>query len=530
VLVAALMGTEGPAIRFVGPAPLAASLRRAVSYSVTAERGRCGEVVVVVMSVMCAALAPRTAKPPTVVNTNYTAHIMGMNAPSRPTEAQLAELYAWRSVALDLMPYMAAQLFALTPLNDPGVHTFAVDHRHRLYINFDNAIPYGPRFCGEALLHECSHLFGAHYDRANDAGITLEQYKSWGLCADFEINDDLRDAGCSRLAAHGVFAEKIGEDDYQTVEHYWAVLQRMAQQQKQQGQGGSGEGQGTPQQGEGEGDGESEPYSGCGSGSGGEPAPSELPEGEDVGGYARAATDAEVTRTRIATAATIRDYAASGRGTVPAGLTELADIILAPPKVPWKAVVASVIRRALARRAGDTDTTYTRRNRRRHNVVMRSTTSGGTATGTVSRIVYPGTYSPDPFIALVRDTSGSMGSAELNDAANEIEGIARQCGVRGRQLRVLDVDAAVHEVRNYSGADSIAEVTGRGGTDMATGIEAALELKPRPDLVIVVSDGYTPWPVEAHRVPLVICLVGAAAERVREHTPDWATTVVVERD
>jgi len=482
------------------------------------------------MPVMCAALAPRTADPPTVVNTDYTGHIMGMNAPSRPTEAQLAELYAWRSVALDLMPYMAAQLFALTPLNDPGVDTFAVDHRHRLYINFDNAIPYGPRFCGEALLHECSHLFGAHYDRANDAGITLEQYRSWGLCADFEINDDLRDAGCSRLAAHGVFAAKIGEDDYQTVEHYWAVLQQQQQQQGRRPQRAPGGGQGDPQQGEGEGDGESEPYSGCGSGSGGEPAPSELGDGEDVGGYARAATDAEVTRTRIATAATIRDYTASGRGTVPAGLTELAAIILAPPKVPWKAVVASVIRRALARHAGDTDTTYTRRNRRRHNVMLRSTTSDGIATGTVSRIVYPGTYSPDPFIALVRDTSGSMGGAELGDAANEIEGIARQCGVRGRQLRVLDVDAAVHEVRDYSGADSIAEVTGRGGTDMVTGIEAALELKPRPDLVIVVSDGYTPWPVEQHRVPLVICLVGAAAEGVREHTPDWATTVVVERD
>ena len=482
---------------------------------------------------------PENHEPPAVADTGHAAHIMGMNAPTRPTEDQLTELYAWRSVALDLMPYMAAQLFALTPLNDPGVDTFAVDHRHRLYINFDNAIPYGPRFCGEALLHECSHLFGAHYDRANDAGITLEQYRSWGLCADFEINDDLRDAGCSRLAAHGVFAARIGEDDYQTVEHYWSVLQ----QQQQQIPGRRPGGEGTPQQGEseddggagpgegeGEGDGGSEPYSGCGSGSGGEPAPGELGDGEDVDGYARAATDAEVTRTRIATAATIRDYAASGRGTVPGGLTELADIILAPPKVPWRAVVASVIRRALARRAGDTDTTYPRRNRRRHNVLLRSTTSDGVATGTVSRIVYPGTYSPDPFIALVRDTSGSMSAAELGDAANEIEGIARQCGVRGRQFRVLDVDAAVHQVRDYSGVDSIAEVTGRGGTDMVAGVEAALELKPRPDLVIVVSDGYTPWPVEAHRVPLVICLVGAGAEGVREHTPDWATTVVVERD
>jgi len=63
-------------------------------------------------------------------------------------------------------------------------------------------------------------------------------------------------------------------------------------------------------------------------------------------------------------------------------------------------------------------------------------------------------------------------------------------------------------VRDYSGADSIAEVTGRDGTDMANDIEAALEVN------------YT---------DLVICLVGAVDERVRGNTPDWATTVV-ERD
>ena len=209
---------------------------------------------------------PENHEPPAMADGGHAGHIENMNTPTRPTEAQLTELHAWRSVALDRMPYMAAQLFALTPLNDPGVDTFAVDHRHRLYINFDNATPRGPRFCGEALLHECSHLFGAHYDRANDAGITDEQYRLWGLCADFEINDDLRDAGCSRLEAYGAFAEQIGEQDYQTVEHYWAVLQRKQQQLPGRRPGGE---PGTPQQGESEDDGGSGPGEGEGEGDGG---------------------------------------------------------------------------------------------------------------------------------------------------------------------------------------------------------------------------------------------------------------------
>ena len=38
------------------------------------------------------------------------------------------------------------------------------------------------------------------------------------------------------------------------------------------------------------------------------------------------------------------------------------------------------------------------------------------------------------------------------------------------------------------------ELLGGGGTDMGAGLAKAAELRPRPDLIIVLTDGYTPWP------------------------------------
>ena len=34
---------------------------------------------------------------------------------------------------------------------------------------------------------------------------------------------------------------------------------------------------------------------------------------------------------------------------------------------------------------------------------------------------------------------------------------------------------------------------GGGGTDMGAGLDAAAALRPRPDLIIVLTDGFTPW-------------------------------------
>jgi predicted metal-dependent peptidase len=93
---------------------------------------------------------------------------------------------------------------------------------------------------------------------------------------------------------------------------------------------------------------------------------------------------------------------------------------------------------------------------------------------------------------LVRDTSGSVTDADLELVTSEVVGIAKGIGIRGRDLRIMDVDAAVQHTQDYNRAAELAKISGRGGTDPRVGIQAALELKPRPHAVVVFTDGETP--------------------------------------
>ena len=64
---------------------------------------------------------------------------------------------------------------------------------------------------------------------------------------------------------------------------------------------------------------------------------------------------------------------------------------------------------------------------------------------------------------------------------------------------------------------------------MGVGIEGALALRPKPQTVIVLTDGGTPWPMLPAPVPVVVGVLG----RHREHlppTPDWVQRVEVVPD
>jgi hypothetical protein len=98
-----------------------------------------------------------------------------------PTGENLDNLMAWRALALQQLPYQASMLLSLRVLDAPGLGTFAVDPFHRLYIDLEAVTPKGPRWCAEALLHECGHLFGDHAGRAADLGVQSEPRFDWNI-------------------------------------------------------------------------------------------------------------------------------------------------------------------------------------------------------------------------------------------------------------------------------------------------------------------------------------------------------------
>ncbi|WP_277212330.1 vWA domain-containing protein [Isoptericola croceus] len=414
------------------------------------------------------------------------------------TDEQSASLQVWRYLAMEKMPYMAGLLFSLRVLDAPGLGTLAVDAGLRLYIDFDAIADRSDDERAQMLLHEVGHLFADHHLLAEELGVDQRtKGRAINVSADASLNDDLRDAGCEIFADDGGFIlpSVLGEPDYKTPHHYYRSLT-----DDDEGQDGGDGGDGGE-------------YTGCGSGSGSEPAPCELGD-DDAGGTAPAAS-----RVQVEVAGAIIEHA-KNRGRVPAGLAERTEQILAPSTTPWQKILASMVRRGAASRAGTLDVDTSRRSRRRHDARL-----GGTG----RRLVVPGMHTPVPRVALVRDTSGSMSAGDLNAVTNEVEAISQRVGIRGMDLRVIDVDADVAAERGYRRASDLAVRHGGGGTDMRVGIDAALQVRPRPSVVVVATDGYTPWPEEPVGVALVCVIVGTDDQRPRaiSTAPSWAKVVEV---
>ena len=130
---------------------------------------------------------------------------------------------------------------------------------------------------------------------------------------------------------------------------------------------------------------------------------------------------------------------------------------------------------------------------------------------------------PLPQVAIVLDTSGSMSDQMLGQALAEVSGVLRGLGVGRRRLRVVCCDATAYEAQRVLDAREV-RLLGGGDTDMRAGLEAASGLKPHPDLVIVLTDGHTPWPQAAPGgVRVIVGLMDPGGT-----VPEWATAVMVE--
>ena len=375
------------------------------------------------------------------------------------------EVAAARLWAAHRFPYLASALFATRVQAAPGLGGIAADEAWTLHVDSEVARSWTPAQLGSLFVHHTGHLLREHAERARQIPVRPEEAGAWTAAADAELNDDLVDAGLDQpgfviLPAH------LGAEPGRLAEEYFHA--------------GRDRRDFPPA---------------CGSGADGQPRPWDRPGTEGP--------DREAARIlRWQVAAEIADHARQA-GRVPAGWRRWAEAVLAP-RTDWRRVLAAEVRKGLGQASGMVDYTYRRPSRR------------AAAAGPV---VLPSFSRPNPQIAVVCDTSGSMSDELLARALAEVDGLAR-ANQRGA-VRVLACDAAAGAAQRVLRASQM-QLTGGGGTDMGVGIGAAARLRPRPDVVVVLTDGHTPWQADPPPgLRVVAGLLGPAAPT----PPRWARAV-----
>ncbi|GHJ44081.1 hypothetical protein Cs7R123_14230 [Catellatospora sp. TT07R-123] len=393
------------------------------------------------------------------------------------------KLYAARLYAARVRPYLATALFALHPVESPRVPTMAVDRHWRCYASpaFVAATPLAD--LAGVWVHEVSHLLRDHHARgdryAAAHGLTgpAERLRM-NIAADCEINDDIYGDGLP-WPRDCVQPRHLRLDPGQLMEDYLGQF-RLG------------------------------PYTqglawlDCGSGADGRERDWDL--GPD-GAHGLGDQERDLVRFRVA-------EGMKGRGAVPAGWQRWADEAFHPPQ-PWRALLGAAVRAAASSGSGD-DYNWGRPSRRG---------------ASLPEVVLPGLRRTPPRVCVIVDTSGSVSDAELGSALLEVTAIGRAVGGRRDNVTVMSCDAAARIAHPLCQAEGIT-LTGGGGTDLRAGFSRAARTSPRPDVVVVLTDGQTPWPSAPPPFRTVVGLFKRTHQHDCDHEgcdseppPRWARVV-----
>ncbi|WP_053686440.1 DUF2201 family putative metallopeptidase [Streptomyces sp. IGB124] len=385
-----------------------------------------------------------------------------------PGALDLDKLYTARLHAARVRPYLATALFALHTVEARQVPTMAVDRYWRVYVSpgFVDRTPV-EELAG-VWVHEVSHLLRDHH-RRGDRAARVQGLEGPGarlrmnIAADCEINDDAFGEGLVRPEG-AVTPQHLGLSGGELMEDYL----------RQFGLGPLTQGL---------------VWLDCGSGADGMEREWDLgPDGADGLGE----QEQDAVRFRVA-------QGINGRpGHAPKAWKRWAEEAFHPPQ-PWRELLGAAVRSAASGAGAGEDYSYGRPSRR----------SAG-----LPGVVLPSLRRRPPRVCVVIDTSGSVSDAELGSALLEVAAIAQAVGGRRDLVTVVPCDAAARVVHPLCEGEGIA-LLGGGGTDLRAGFAKALRSGPRPDVIVVLTDGRTPWPAVS---PPCRTVVGRFA---RPKTPRW---------
>jgi predicted metal-dependent peptidase len=400
-------------------------------------------------------------------------------------------------------PYLASAVLALDPVvvgrsasqgsaagGEPDgfdLSAFPTDLAWHVYLDPEVVDAAGVPEIGFWLLHQVTHLLRHHADRypgpkaetpapappmsGHDPG-----QRRWNAAADAEIDDDLN-TDQLELPGQAVTPARLGLPDGWLAEQYWDALRDPQSRALPE----------LPPD-----------ASDCGTGADGQGRPWNCGRG-GLSATGRKLLERDVARR-------IREHSQL-RGDVPAGWKRWADEQL-EPVIDWRRVLRSAVRRGVADVAGRVDFTYRRPSRR---------------ASALPDVILPSLRQPRPTVAVVVDTSGSMSDGMLAQVLGEIGGLLAGMGIARDRLSVVCCDARAFEAQRVVSAKEVL-LLGGGGTDMGAGLAAAEALKPVPDLIIVLTDGHTPWPSRPpRRSRVVVGLMDPSGS-----VPDWAGHVLID--
>ncbi len=413
-----------------------------------------------------------------------------------PLQDEIDAFHLARLWAVQKCPYFSEAIYAMQPVFVSGFDTFAVDKHGRLYLGVDAlTTKWNREEAGSVLIHEVGHVLRQHGERLASPEIDP---KLANIATDMEINDDLDFLPLPPHVHPGDREFPVGllAEDY-----YQLLLQQRRSNLSQKMSGNAG---GSPSSSSGAGiadDKEDAMQPTCGSGAGGDPLDCELSASDS---RAVSLSDIQQASLRVRTANNIQ---ALPPGTVPGDWEEWSKRLL-QPQVNWKRVIRGNASRMVDQVTQYSEETWTRANRR---------------SSSMKPFILPGEVYNDTTIAIVLDTSGSMDMDYAMDSAlSELQGLFKQRQVK---TTVICCDAEVSQVRDIS---SISELGQRrtGGTDMRVGIDMALDVYPTPSMIVVLTDGATPWPSSPIKTPTLACLVGSNPPV--DDVPSWIKTIVVD--
>ncbi|WP_416972440.1 DUF2201 family putative metallopeptidase [Streptomyces sp. 4F14] len=404
--------------------------------------------------------------------------------PVRPLDTD--KLYTARLQAARARPYLSSALFALSVVPSESVPTMAVDEHWRCYVSPGFVERTSVEELAGVWVHEVSHLLRDHHGRGEryvkEQGLDGPGERlRMNIAADMEINDDIYGDGL----AHPAGAVTPGTLKLPT----GLLMEEYASRFRL----GSLTGDAL--------------WLDCGSGADGRTRGWDLgPDGAD----GLTAQQRDAVRFRVA-------QAIKGRpGSAPEGWKRWAEAAFHPPQ-PWLRLLGAALRSAVSGAGAGQDYTYGRPSRR---------------ASSLPRLVLPSLRRRPPRVAVVIDTSGSVSDAELGTALLEVAAITRAVGGRRDLVTVVSCDAAAHVAHPLCRAEDI-PLIGGGGTDLCEGFTAAL--RTRPDVVVALTDGQTPWPSQppCRTVVGLFPRTGRGSWRetdpnyVPEGPPGWAKVVEI---